>query len=144
MSMNDAECRTQARKLGGSLGAAIFAALWLLGETGIGAALVAGVISALILARTACYVMGCLPEKVAMSAGEAAALRHPAPAAPVAATPVAAAAPVAPAAKPAVMATAVAAPAPVAVVASAPAKSAVPPASAPAPAGGRRGKGPKR
>ena len=139
MSMNDAECRTQARKLGGSLGAAIFAALWLLGETGIGAALVAGVISALILARTACYVMGCLPENVAMSAAEAAALRHPAPAAPVAA-----AAPVAPAAKPAVMATAVAAPAPVAVVASAPAKSAVPPASAPAPAGGRRGKGPKR
>lgn len=135
MSMNDAECRTQARKLGGILGAVIFAALWLLGATGIGAAFVAGVISALILARTACYVMGCLPEKAEMSAAEAAALRRAAPAAPPV-SPVAAA----PVAKPVAMAAAVAAPAPAAVVASAPAKPAAPPAAA----AGRKGKGTKR
>ncbi len=144
MSMNDAECRTQARKLGGSLGAAIFAALWLLGETGIGAAFVAGVISALILARTACYVMGCLPEKVAMSAAEAAALRRPAPATPVAAPAVAATPVAAPVAKPAVMAAPAPAPMPALAPVAAPVAAVKPATPAPAPAAGRRGKGPKR
>lgn len=85
MSMNDAECQTKARKLGGILGAIAFLALWLLGSTGIGWAFVTGVICALILARTACYVMGCLPEPKVLSPEEVSAMRRATPAAPPAA-----------------------------------------------------------
>ncbi|WP_223635994.1 hypothetical protein, partial [Rhodobacter sp. TJ_12] len=84
MSMNDAECQTNARKFGGVVGAIIFVALWQLGSNSVGAAFVAGVASALIVARTTCYVMGCLPKKTEMTSAEPVAKAAPAakPAAP--------------------------------------------------------------
>lgn len=77
MSTNDTDCQTKARKLGGWLGAAIFFALWLLGSVGIWMAAIAGVISALILARLICWATCGLPEpKAPMTAEEGAALRR--------------------------------------------------------------------
>lgn len=82
MSTNDTDCQTKARKLGGWLGAAIFFALWLLGSVGIWMAVIAGVISALILARLICWATCGLPEpKAPMTAEEGAALRRAVPAA---------------------------------------------------------------
>lgn len=141
MSTNDTDCQTKARKLGGWLGAAIFFALWLLGSTGIGLAAIAGVISALILARLICWSTCGLPEAAPpMSAEEAAALRRSVPAAaqtvavktaeaPKPAAPVKAA----PAAAPVVAPVKAPEPAP-APVAEAP-KPAAKPAPAPAPKG---------
>ncbi|ETD84914.1 hypothetical protein ACTTAF_08135 [Rhodobacter capsulatus] len=140
MSTNDTDCQTKARKLGGWLGAAIFFALWLLGSVGIWMAAIAGVISALILARLICWATCGLPEpKAPMSAEEGAALRRAVPAAaPTAAVKVAEAPKPAPKAAEPVKAAPVAAPVktpePVAAVAEAP-KPAAKPASAPAPKG---------
>lgn len=135
MSTNDTDCQTKARKLGGWLGAAIFFALWLLGSVGIWMAAIAGVISALILARLICWATCGLPEpKAPMTAEEGAALRRAVPAAaPAAAVKVAEA----PKAAEPVKAAPVAAPAPVkapAPVAEAP-KPAPKAAPAPAPKG---------
>ncbi|ADE85267.1 hypothetical protein [Rhodobacter capsulatus] len=140
MSTNDTDCQTKARKLGGWLGAAIFFALWLLGSVGIWMAAIAGVISALILARLICWATCGLPEpKAPMSAEEGAALRRAVPAAaPTAAVKVAEAPKPAPKAAEPVKAAPVAAPVktpePVAAVAEAP-KPAAKPAPAPAPKG---------
>lgn len=140
MSTNDTDCQTKARKLGGWLGAAIFFALWLLGSVGIWMAAIAGVISALILARLICWATCGLPEpKAPMSAEEGAALRRAVPAAaPTAAVKVAEAPNPAPKAAEPVKAAPVAAPVktpePVAAVAEAP-KPAAKPAPAPAPKG---------
>jgi len=139
MSTNDTDCQTKARKLGGWLGAAIFFALWLLGSVGIWMAAIAGVISALILARLICWATCGLPEpKAPMTAEEGAALRRAVPAAaPAAAVKVAEAPKPAPKAAEPVKAAPVAAPAPVkapAPVAEAP-KPAPKAASAPAPKG---------
>ena len=162
MSTNDAECQTKARKIGGWLGAGIFFALWLLSSVGIGPAVVAGVVSGLILARLVCWATCGLPEKAPpMSAEEAAALRStgkvaaPAPAKPVAAAPKAAPAPVAEPVKAAPVKTAEPVkaaepvkPAPVlepAIAAAAPAAAPAAPARAPsAPAGGKKGRPGKR
>ncbi|WP_444451870.1 hypothetical protein ACTTAI_12465 [Rhodobacter capsulatus] len=139
MSTNDTDCQTKARKLGGWLGAAIFFALWLLGSVGIWMAAIAGVISALILARLICWATCGLPEpKAPMTAEEGAALRRAVPAAaPAAAVKVAEAPKPAPKAAEPVKAAPVAAPAPVkapAPVAEAP-KPAPKAAPAPAPKG---------
>ncbi|ETD91252.1 hypothetical protein ACTTAL_07795 [Rhodobacter capsulatus] len=136
MSTNDTDCQTKARKLGGWLGAAIFFALWLLGSVGIWMAAIAGVISALILARLICWATCGLPEpKAPMSAEEGAALRRAVPAAaPTAAVKVAEAPKPAPKAAEPVKAAPVKTPEPVAAVAEAP-KPAAKPASAPAPKG---------
>ncbi|PYF12792.1 hypothetical protein C8J30_101173 [Rhodobacter viridis] len=143
MSTNDTDCQTKARKLGGWLGAAIFFALWLLGSVGIWMAAIAGVISALILARLICWATCGLPEpKAPMTAEEGAALRRAVPAAaPTVAVKVAEAPKPAPKAAEPVKAAPVAAPAPVkapepvaAAVVEAP-KPAAKPAPAPAPKG---------
>ena len=136
MSTNDTDCQTKARKLGGWLGAAIFFALWLLGSVGIWMAAIAGVISALILARLICWATCGLPEpKAPMSAEEAAALRRavPAEAAPAAVVKVAEAPKPAPkAAEPVKAAPVAAAPvAPAPAAAPAPVKAPEPVAAAP-------------